>query len=368
MDDDIRHGRRRCLRSALAAPLLLSVAGCESLIRVLAGTCPDDPAESAGVDWTPDILHPMFWGFQDLDASIGAPGPLRIFYPTYEGTPRNAPVLKLCLVRYPVVLFLHGQPPCRDDAYFQRWQALPMVLARSGYVVVVPKHAASVPADPESSAVTFALAVLDWVRSGWAHRRWVDADVDATAIAGHSFGALLAARVRVQRPSIGAYVGLSGVWTDVPDGPDLVRAVRPPSFFMWATRSDGAATESLDEGGLWSAIAPGKTAAVFPGKHFDYLGAVPGCEFSRGDCTRIELAAADLVALFIARQVPVKLSHAPIPPNLVPPSPVTLTPKQAFFAGGHLNGIPALEAERGCSIDLRWENPGNDSGTRHIGA
>src|SRR5688572_9602586 len=101
MDDDPRHGRRRCLRSALAAPLLLSVAGCESLIRVLAGTCPDDPAESAGVDWTPDILHPMFWGFQDLDAASGAPGPLRIFYPTFEGTPRNAPILKLCLVRYP---------------------------------------------------------------------------------------------------------------------------------------------------------------------------------------------------------------------------------------------------------------------------
>ena len=96
--------------------------------------------ESAGVDWTPDILHPMFWGFQDLDVASGAPGPLRIYYPTYEGTPQNAPILKLCLIRYPVVLFMHGQPPCPDENYFKRWQILGMVLARSGYVVVMPKH------------------------------------------------------------------------------------------------------------------------------------------------------------------------------------------------------------------------------------
>ena len=103
--------RRQYLRAMLAAgavsPALLSLAGCGST-----QTCPDDPNESAGVDWTPDILHPMFWGFQDLDTSNGAPGPLRIYYPTYEGTPQNAPILKLCLIRYPVVLFTHGQAPC----------------------------------------------------------------------------------------------------------------------------------------------------------------------------------------------------------------------------------------------------------------
>ena len=87
----------------------------------------------------------MFWGFQDLDVANGAPGPLRVFYPTYEGSPQGAPILKLCVIRYPVVLFLHGQPPCPDPNYFKRWQILGMVLARSGYVVVMPKQGAQLP-------------------------------------------------------------------------------------------------------------------------------------------------------------------------------------------------------------------------------
>src|ERR1044072_7990922 len=124
MDRPMQLSRRQYLRAMLAAAGAISLAGCGST-----QTCPDDPAESAGVDWTPDILHPMFWGFQDLDAANGnAPGPLRIYYPTYEGTPQNAPILKLCLIRYPVVLFMHGQAPCLPDPnYFKRWHILGMV-------------------------------------------------------------------------------------------------------------------------------------------------------------------------------------------------------------------------------------------------
>jgi hypothetical protein len=346
------------LAAGAVSPALLSLAGCAGV-----PVCPDNPNESAGVDWTPDILHPMFWGFQDLDVANGAPGPLRVFYPTYEGSPQNAPILKLCLIRYPVVLFMHGQPPCPDTNYFKRWQILGMVLARSGYVVVMPKHTAQVP-QGGSPDIAIGLNALDWVRNNWEHRNWVDHDVTATAIVGHSIGALLAARIRQARPTIGAYIGLSGVWTEVTDTVPLLESIQPPSFFMWATEA-GPASESLDNGGLWNHIPAAKSAAFFPGQHFDYISPPAGCSVPRGRCNLIELVTAELVALFVSRHVPVKTSRAPIPPSLIPPD-VTLTPKQEFFAGSHLSGIQLIESRQGCGIDLRWEDP-LDTGSRHLG-
>jgi len=50
-------------------PPAFVLSGC-----ALKKTCPEDPADSAGVDWTPGILHPMFWGFQELGTANGAPG------------------------------------------------------------------------------------------------------------------------------------------------------------------------------------------------------------------------------------------------------------------------------------------------------
>lgn len=354
--------RRQYLRAMLAAgalsPALLSLAGCGSN-----QTCPDDPNESAGVDWTPDILHPMFWGFQDLDTANGAPGPLRIYYPTYDGTPQNARILKLCLIRYPVVLFTHGQAPCPDANYFKRWQILGMVLARSGYVVVMPKQSQLLPNDGSPDIAT-ALAALDFVRNGWEHRNWVDSDVTATTVGGHSFGALLAARIHKARPTIGAYFGLSGVWTEVNDAIPLLQSVNVPALFTWATLA-GSVSESMDNGGLWQAVPGPKSAAFFPGFHFDYITPPAGCTVQRGTCDLIELVMAELVALFVSRQIPVKTSHAPIPPSLIPPV-VTLTPKQAFFAGSHLNGIGLIESRQGCGIDLRWEDP-LDTDSRHLG-
>ena len=354
--------RRHYLQSMFAAgvisPALLSLTGCGSV-----QTCPDDPAESGGVDWTPDVLHPMFWGFQDLDVANGAPGPLRVFYPTYEGSPQNAPILKLCLIRYPVVLFMHGQPPCADANYFKRWQILGMVLARSGYVVVMPKHPALSPGEG-SPSIAVGLGALDWVRSSWEHRNWVDSDVTATAVVGHSFGALLAARIRQARSTIGAYVGLSGVWTEVNDTNALLESIQAPSLFMWATEA-GPVAESLDTGGLWNRIPFGKSAAFFPGQHFDYVSPPAGCNPPRGGCNLIELVTAELVTLFVTRHVPVKTSRAPIPPSLIPPA-VTLTPRQEFFAGSHLNGIQLIQSRPGCRVDLRWEDP-FETGSRHLG-
>jgi alpha/beta superfamily hydrolase len=359
--------RRQFLRTALAAGASLpamALSGCEDIIKVLAGACPADPAESGGIDWIPDVLHPVFYGYRDLGTADGAPGTLRIWYPTYEGFTDGAPILKLCVGRWPVVLFLHGQPPCPDPNYYQRWTTLPSVLARSGYVVVVPSHQASLTTEVGSPAVANALRFLDWVRSGWEHSKWVDARPEATAVAGHSFGAVLGAFVKQARPQISAFVGLSGVWTELGNPAPVLQGVGPGSFFMWGNERD-----RLDVGALWDnqVAAPKHYAFVDGGEHFDYLSRTwtAGCAFPRSRCTLVETVAAELTALFLARTVPVELSHAPIPVSLDPPA-VTLTPKQQFFSGGQLSGLAQIKTRACCSIDLHWLD-GSQPGSRHLG-
>src|SRR5262245_30117728 len=82
------------------------------------------------VNWTPDVLHPVSYGFKDYSADQ-APMPLRVFYPTYHrNRPGFGPLLKLCTVRWPLVLFLHGRPPCEANnaSYFRRWTRIPAAL------------------------------------------------------------------------------------------------------------------------------------------------------------------------------------------------------------------------------------------------
>lgn len=358
--------RRAFLRRAFLAgslPAAASLTGC-GLFRALAASCPEDEEESGGVGWTPDVLHPVFYGFENLTTDDGAPGPMSIWYPTYEGFTDGPPILKLCLIRWPIVLFLHGQPPCLDADYHRRWWMLPAVLARSGYVVAVPGWNAQLPT-ADSPAVTHALSVIDWVRHDWEHARWVDQRSQATAVAGHSYGALLAALVANARSSISAYVGLSGPWPELGNPVPTLQGIGAPSFFMWADGNPIAgALESLDGGGLWNQVPAPKHAAVFPGEHFDYIDPPAGCSVPRGDCTLIEAIAAELSTLFITRHVPLATSRAAIPVSLEPPA-VSLTTEQQFFAGGHLSGLSQIATRAGCSVNLRWVD--GVTGSRHLG-
>ena len=79
--------RRHFLRRALALgalPAALTLSGCKSLIDVLGQACPEDPSESGGIDWTPDVMHPVFFGFKDYTTADGAPSTLRVFHPSYQ--------------------------------------------------------------------------------------------------------------------------------------------------------------------------------------------------------------------------------------------------------------------------------------------
>jgi len=233
--------------------------------------------------------------------------------------------------------------------------------------VVVPSHSATLTTDVGSPAVANALTFLDWVRSGWEHKKWVDPRPEATAVAGHSYGAVLAAFVRQARPQISAFVGLSGVWTELAsDVVPVLQSIGGPSFFMWA----GSEMDRLDSGGLWDRVQAPKHAAVFPGGpfrsgHFDYLLPWNGCTFQLPGCAVIHLVAAELTALFITRHVPVNLSQAQIPVTLDPPH-VGLTAKQLSFIGGRVSSLTQINTQAGCSVDLSWEE-GMQPGSRHLG-
>lgn len=357
--------RRRFLYDALrygaVPPAVAALGGCAPIIQAVAGSCPDDPEESGGVDWTPDVLHPVFYGFQEVTAADGAPGRARVWYPSFEGFVDGPPIVKLCLVRWPVVLFLHGQPPCPDADYYRRWTRLPATLARSGYIVVVPSHSAPFP-NPDTPVAENIWRFVTWVRNDWEHARWVDNRPEATAVAGHSYGALLGAHVARAHPEVSAYVGLGGPWTEFSDPIAVLQNIGAPSFFMWGS---GLSLENLDGGGMWNSIPAPKHGAVYPGEHFDYLPARPGCSVPRGGCNLIEAVTADLVALFITRYSSVALARARIPVTLERPA-VSLTARQEFFVGGHLTGLSQIVGRPGCRVDLRWID-GAASGTRRLG-
>jgi len=116
-----------------------------------------DPPNVSGVDWIPDVAHPVAWGEERLTTDDGAPRTLSVYYPSPRFIPPR-PMLRSCLGRWPVVLFLHGQlpgglSPAARDGYHRAWWRAPVALARSGYVVVVPRHSGLLPQREEAPAM-----------------------------------------------------------------------------------------------------------------------------------------------------------------------------------------------------------------------
>jgi alpha/beta superfamily hydrolase len=352
--------RRNFLQAALAVgalPAAMSLSGCGPLIDVLGDACPEDPAESGGIDWTPDVLHPVAADSREITEADGAPQAMRIYYPSHAFNDTHR-ILKLCLDRWPLVLFLHGlspSPPCDSNTpNYLRWRRIPSLLAKSGYVVAVPNYNAVVP-EANSPMIDHMLGVIDWLRTSWEDARWVDKRPTSVAVAGHSFGALLAARLAQKRPGMGAFIGLGGSFNQLnTDGHAVLQSLALPSFFMWSDNLDLAPFENLDEGGFWNDVPGPKHAAVHSGGHFDYVPAASSCGDPRGDCAPIEPVAAELIALFLARHMPLARSASNIPINLVPPV-VPLTPNQQFYGGGQFPGLKAMKSDRACKgITLRW--------------
>jgi pimeloyl-ACP methyl ester carboxylesterase len=323
------------------------------------GTCP--------ISWQPSIRQPVFYGYRDFRAGDEAPADVRVFYPSIDGSPANAPILAGC-GHYPLVLFLHGHCQAEQDHYLS-WFRLPAQLARCGYVVAVPRLAGigggSPPwSDAGTADLNTAHQTHVWVRnhpeitiqlSPFPH----------TGIVGHSYGGMLAARLATLAP-YRAYVALSAGWHEWVSDPEAgvlpLANLSAPSLLIWGGVTDTAA---VLEGGLeaiWSAIPRPKHRISFnDGGHWDYLGAsesaCAGGVFA-GPCAITNALATDFTAAFLSKYLPpqnwASLAGV-IPDSLVAPLPSDLTFEQAFYEGGHLMGFKLLPASDGCAVRSRWE-------------
>ncbi|MEV0460377.1 alpha/beta hydrolase [Catellatospora methionotrophica] len=352
--------RRRMLAGFGALAALALLPGCKEAIEAAADSCPEDPAESGGVTWNPDIGRPMFWGVHDLTSAVhGTPRDLRVYYPTYGGATAGAPMLKLCLTRWPVVLLLHGQPPkgVSLTRYHVRWERFAAVLARCGYAVVVPSHPAQLSQGGDDPAITATAADLAWVRTQWEHRRWIDDRAVSTAVIGHSYGGLLGARVMAANPDFAAFVSLGAPYAELNDRATMLTGIGAPTFFAWAVGGSGGGQIFEDLDGtmkIWDGLPQPRYAAVYQGEHFDYLRPQDVGTDLRGPCPQLGGAMADLVALFLSTHLPVPLGRTRVGADLMPPQ-VDLTPQQEFFAGAHLQGVAQFATAPGCRLDLRWK-------------
>jgi pimeloyl-ACP methyl ester carboxylesterase len=305
----------------------------------------------------------VFYGTADLGPPDGLPTRVRVFYPSVEGSPAGAPIVAGC-GRYPLVAFLHGQ--CLQTDHYLSWNRLPALLARSGYVVVVPALQSIPPFADPNPEVSLVDDVVRWMRSSWVHRGAL-LPPPMTAVVGHSWGALLGASVAIRlqaQHSLSAFASLSGGWTEWPPVPPLpLRSVMVPSMFMWGTGDSD--NFSRIGPGMWDALQPAKHKVVFTGgEHWDYLRSTP-CGQRPGPCNLVASLAADFLLTFLSHYLPPErwsLLRYTIPHSLVPP-PLQLTQAQEFFAGGHLAGFAEIENSQVCRVRHTWDIPLGGRGT-----
>jgi len=358
--------RRELLCTAVAGAAL-AAAGCRSIPEPPGPDCV--PPSVSGVDWVPDVAHPVAWGEEHLTTADGAPRTLSIYYPSPRFIPPR-PMLRSCLGRWPIVLLLHGQPPpgvttAPADGYNRRFSRIAVALARSGYVVVAPLHVPNSNPQDTASLIAAAKADIDWVRNSWHEAKWVARGSAPVTMVGHSYGAIESARIASGWPEVGALVSLSGPYLELNDAEALISSISCPSLFMFS-KTPGVEFELIEDNpnshvNFWRSLPGDRYAAIFDGQHFDYLDAGASGTAPRGPCTQIGQLAADLTALFVAAQVQ---AHTPIPIELRKPQ-VTLTDAQQTLAIQHL---PAIDKAWGnaCKIQLKWR-VGGQEGKRTIG-
>lgn len=324
------------------------------------GTCP--------ISWQPSISKPVFYGYRDFGTGDGAPADVRVFYPSLEGSPRDAPMLGGC-GHYPLLLFLHGH--CFETDHYLSWFRLPAQLARCGYVVAVPRLSGLAGGSPPwsdlgTADLHTAHQTHVWVRS---HPEITInlAPFPQTGIIGHSYGGMLGARLATFAPCR-AYVALSAGWHEWVSvgeaGPLPLGSLSVPSLSMWGGVAD---TEAVLEGSasqdaIWNAIPKPKHRIAFTdADHWDYLATSESdCVEPAviGPCTLTKALAADFAAAFFSKYLAPEYWPSlagTIPDSLVAPLPSGLTFEEAFYEGGHLMGFKLLSASEGCTVRSSWE-------------
>lgn len=344
-----------------------------------------DPTPGCPISWKPSVFAPVFYGYRDTTATFPPvahaaetattasarvrPGevssvghPVRVWFPSLDGSPQHAEILQGC-GRYPLVILAHGSCP-QDEDHYQKWFELPAVLARSGYVVVVPELQLGAPSGNEAEQQLIG-KLAAWARSDWEHAETV-MPAPATALVGHSWGAGLLGHVAARTPgSYAAYVSLSGV-----EVPGEMHGSTMPTLFTWGGE---LGLEVLGvQVSQWDRFTPPAHFAEFHhAGHWDYLPKgrsacdEPNGQPQRGTCTLTPMLAADIVACFLTIYLrPEGVPFVKVGPfqlfvihrSLRPPGsfPSYLTTQQHFFAGGHLLAWKAVPSREDCGVSLRW--------------
>ncbi len=356
-----------------------------NLIRAMLGGVLQLPR--CPIAWQPNALAPVFFGFREYEAILrgeadpgpfiarAGPGgtrpthPVRVFFPSLDGSPASAAILRNC-GRYPLIVFAHGHCPADqgDSAQFRLWFEIPSLLARSGYIVVAPKLPQIESGAPPTAAdgdLALLRGFIDWIHTVWEFRDTV-LPAPATGAFGHSFGGGLAARLAVEsQGQIRAWASLSGH--------DVIQAITTLSIPKLIVFGSDFGTDNADPipESQWNAAPRPKHRAVLNEiGHFDYLPAGrSGCEGGsgpRGPCALTPLLAQELLMMFFGRYL--RPEGAPdltsqIASSLVPPklADLELTPEQEFFAGSFLGGFESIDS-RACQVQLAWDVSPGDSG------
>ena len=352
------------------------------------------PWMACPISWQPAAVAPVFYGFRDYDAADGAPGPCRVFFPSLDGSPESAEILTTC-GRYPLVLFAHGD--CSEPEHYKKWLLLPATLARAGYVVAVPRLSGDAPWDADDE-IRLLDALNAWlrgfqpvslstiVRRGamrvatpltrlrrrpvrvllpgvWEHspvllpQPWM-------GVAGHSYGALKAARFAVEVGGVQAYASLSGAWLGWPPAvPSPLASMHVPSLFTWG---EGGLTDFIAQWHPSPPVPQPRHQAVFRnGEHWDYLATT--CDGGvRGPCQMTPTLAADLATMFFGCYLPPEKwinAGMGIDSSLIPQWPLPLSQEQEVFAGGWLQSFHDIGNSAGCSVTVTWDISPADSGS-----
>lgn len=317
---------------------------------------PDEPRPNASpIGWQPSVLAPVFFGTRDYGSDDGLPTRSRVYFPSLDGAVSRAPILEGC-GRYPLIIFCHGMCIKDQHEHFQKWHELPATLARSGYVVAVADLGRfdTHPAQEPNILLEQVVAITNWLYEGWTHRE-VLLPRPALGVVGHSFGALLGARVALAVEAR-AYASLSGDWENWHIGNDVphpLPILRVPKFFCWGDMEMGDLIRMERE---WAADTKPRHKVVFHGgDHFDYLPPRRTMCGPQTDCAPlITMLAADLVTLFFSKYLPPeRWPHLPglIADSLVPPA-LSLTFEQEFYAGSHLQAFSRLGRSPDCAVTI----------------
>lgn len=334
--------------------------------------------------WRPNAYTPVFWGYEHIsripevmaftlnpalsDAAIQPPPvDMRVYFPSLDGSPQHAELLKDCGA-YPLVLFIHGQCEENPGSHYLQWHLLPMQLARCGYVVVVPSYGLTRPFSEEH--LDLSKSVIHWMRTQWRHRHQL-APASQTALIGHSYGAIVAGRLATQVPCA-AYVSLSGEWVETVGGalppPHPLGALQVPALFMWGTGEDNDANLEGPNASLLDAVKSFKYSLSFAGaNHFDYLpsGTQAACGGAPGPCHLVGHLAAAFTTLFLGKFLPTGAPVA-IGDDLHFVNPAPLTDQQHFYQGGHLVALTLSALSDECRATLQWLGTNGESGSRNV--